>query len=576
MKFSEFAQSLQALEQTRSRKTMTELVASLFRAAAAEEIGQICYLLQGRVAPLFEAVEFGVADRLLVRAISLAYGVSEERVQKAFKRTGDMGSAAELSFDLTQNKLRRRALSVGDVFERLRAVAEASGAGSQEKKIKGLAELLACVDRLSARYIVRIPLNKLRLGFSDVTMLDALSWMLAGDKSLRATLEDAYHVRPDIGYIARTVKAEGIQGIAHVRATVGVPILSELCQRLPSADQMIAKMGRVAVEPKYDGERVQIHFQKRNGRVSVESFSRNLENISEMFPELQQIGTQLKARNVILDSEAVGVDARTGKLIPFQTTMTRKRKHAISDAQSTVPLKFFVFDILYKDGKDLLHEPLTARRKVLEQTVKEGEVLVVSPQFVTESADELRRYHAEQLKQGLEGVVVKQCASPYEPGRRGYGWVKFKETEGKQGKLTDTIDAVVMGYYRGQGKRAGFGIGAFLVGVRQGEQFVTVTKIGTGVSDMMWTKLRTALNKLKVREQPAAYTGVSKLFTPDVWAAPQLVVELAGDDLTKSPSHGAGVAVRFPRLVRIRDDKSPQDVTTIEEVMQMYEAQFAG
>ena len=132
-----------------------------------------------------------------------------------------------------------------------------------------------------------------------------------------------------------------------------------------------------------------------------------------------------------------------------------------------------------------------------------------------------------------------------------------------------------MGYYRGQGKRAGFGIGAFLVGVRQGEQFVTVTKIGTGVSDALWQQLRAALNKLKVRKQPAVYAGVSKLFTPDVWVAPQLVVELAGDDLTKSPAHGAGVAVRFPRLVRIRDDKAPQDVTTIEEVMQMYEAQFA-
>jgi len=236
-------------------------------------------------------------------------------------------------------------------------------------------------------------------------------------------------------------------------------------------------------------------------------------------------------------------------------------------------LKAFVFDILYKDGKELLGTPLVERRKLLEHTVKPGKILVVSPQIVTDEAGEVRRYHDEQLTKGLEGVVVKKWESPYEPGRRGYSWVKFKEEEGKTGKLTDTIDAVVMGYYRGEGKRASFGIGAFLVGVRRAEEFVTVTKIGTGVSDELWKAIRVKLNQLKVAQKPKQYSEVDKTLIPDIWVEPKVVVEVAGDDLTKSPTHGAGIAIRFPRLVAIRDDKSPNQVTSVGEVKQMYKHQ---
>jgi DNA ligase-1 len=209
----------------------------------------------------------------------------------------------------------------------------------------------------------------------------------------------------------------------------------------------------------------------------------------------------------------------------------------------------------------------------LEDVVKDNDMLVISPQIVTESATTIRSYHETQRKAGLEGVVVKQWSSPYEPGRRGYHWVKFKEEEGKTGKLTDTVDAVVMGYYRGEGKRAGFGIGAFLVGVRHGEEFVTVTKIGTGVSDELWRELKRQLDRLRARTRPTQYREVAKILTPDVWITPSVVVEVAADDITKSPSHGAGFALRFPRLVRIRTDKSPAQVTSVQEVHTMYRNQ---
>lgn len=573
MTFSQLSFYFQRLEQTPSRNAMTEILAELFRKAQTDEIGKLCFLLQGRVAPLYEPVEFGVGDKFMIRAIGRAYGVDEDRVKKAFKKSGDLGITAESCYYVSKHS-NIKSLTVREVFERLAEIPMMNGEGSQERKIAALSDLLRSVDSLSACYLVRITLDKLRLGFSDMTILDAFSWMLAGDKSQRVQLEDVYNIRPDIGLLARELKTRGLKGLSHVTARVSAPILPSLCQRLPTADEMIKKMGEVAVEPKYDGVRVQIHYEKlQNSNVKLQTFSRNLENTTEMFPELVDVGGQLNAHDVILDSEAVGMDPETGKLIPFQETATRKRKHDIQATLLKVPLKFFVFDILYKDGKDLLGVPLSERREILEETVKKGEMLIISPQIVTTSPDEIRAYHDEQIKKGLEGAVVKKWHSPYEPGRRGYSWVKFKEEEGKTGKLTDTIDAVVMGYYRGEGKRAGFGIGAFLVGVAKGEEFVTVTKIGTGVSDELWKELREKLGALKVATKPKEYADVNKMLVPDVWVVPKIVVEVAGDDLTKSSTHGARIAIRFPRLVRIRTDKSPAQVTTVGEVVKMYKQQ---
>lgn len=564
MTFSDLSVYLQKIEATASRNTITEILADLFYQAKPGEIGKLCYLLQGRVAPLYEAVEFGVADKFIIRAIALANGVDIPDVTKEFKKLGDVGLVAEA---LHRGKTEK--FDVIGVYEQLREVALAGGQGSQEKKIGLLADLLTHIDALSARYVLRIPVDKLRLGFSEMTILDSLSWMLTGNKSLRGALEDAYNVRPDIGFIAETVKKEGIKGLSHVRAHVGSPVLAQLCQRLPNADDMIKKMGEVAVEPKYDGVRVQIHYKQSK----VSTFSRNLENTTDMFSELQDVGKELNVQDAILDCEAVGVDSKTGRLVSFQETTTRKRKHDIALAQKNVPLKFFVFDILYKDGKDLLDTPLSERRKILETTIKPKKLLALSPQIITDDAGTVRRYHDEQLRKGLEGVVVKKWQSPYEPGRKGYSWVKFKEEEGKTGKLTDTIDAVVMGYYAGEGKRTDFGIGAFLVGVARNEHFVTVTKIGTGVSDELWKDLKRELYRSRSKQKPREYGDVHKNLTPDVWVDPAVVVELAGDDLTKSSTHGAGFAVRFPRLVRIRRDKGPRQVTTVSEVKRMFENQ---
>lgn len=573
MKFKDVATYISSIEKTSLRNEMTRYLSELFTKADVGEIRELCYLLQGRIGPVYESLEFGMADKFIIRAISLAFNVPSQTVLKEFKQKGDLGTVSEFLYNGRDAKM-----SVLHVYKALREIALFHGIGSQEQKITHVATLLSQVDTLSARYIVRIPLDKLRLGFSDVTMIDALSMMLVGDKTLRERIEKSFNVYPDLGFIAMEIKKYGVEGLTHVKAKVGAPIVSALCSRLPSANEMIKKMHTVSVEPKYDGVRVQIHYKRHGGRgknPSVDTYSRNLEKTSGMFPELLSIGNQLRADDVILDAEAVGMNPTTGARLSFQDTITRKRKHGIELAQAQIPLTFFVFDILYKDGKDLISTHLLSRRKILEETIGKGSVLIISPNIVTDDPMVLLKYHDTQIATGLEGVVVKKIDSPYEPGRKGFSWVKFKEEEGKTGKLTDTIDAVVMGYYRGEGKRSGFGIGAFLVGVRQGEQIVTLTKIGTGVTDENWGMFKHLFSSNETKKKPKEYSDVHETLIPDVWVHPRVVVEIAGDDVTRSTFHSAGYAVRFPRLVRVRQDKGISDATTTNEIISMFSMQLS-
>lgn len=606
MTFRTLSRHLHQIEQTPSRILMTKLLATLLKKATAHEIDRLCYLSLGRLVPLYQSLEFNLAEKMVMRAMAGAYGVDLSKVLAAYKKVGDLGVVGE-DFRIKNSEDRRQKhLSVLEVYSALRAIAEDSGEGSQERKVQGLARLLIQLDSLSVRYVVRIVLGKLRLGFSDKTLLDALSWMESGTKDGRTELALAYQVMPDIGRLARLAKQYGVARVADkAEVTLGVPVMPALAQRLKSPKDMITKMGRVLAEAKFDGTRVQIHYRRQkaahstgstgspqagsgrgdrrqNGEWTVKSFTRNLEESSAMFPEIQQVGEQIVAESVILDSEAMGYNPKTGKLLPFQQTMTRKRKYDVDLFLHTVPLTFFVFDILYKDGKSLLSVPLLKRRKILAATVKPGKILQLSDFIVTDDATELSIYHEGRLTEGFEGAMVKKIEAPYTPGRTGWSWVKFKEAEEAAGKLADTIDCVVMGLYRGRGKRAAFGVGAFLVGIvanekvqssklkvqSNGDSILTIAKIGTGLSDEQWRELAERIKKYESRIMNKTYV-VHKNLIPDVWVDPGIVVEIAADEITKSPVHSAGVALRFPRLVRFRDDKSPEQATALSEVKQL-------
>jgi DNA ligase-1 len=447
--------------------------------------------------------------------------------------------------------------------------------------------------------VVRIPLGKLRLGFSDLTIMDALSWMIAGDKSKRETIERAFNVRADIGQITKIIKEKGLNGLRGIRVSLGVPIMPALCQRLPTAEEMIEKMGKVAGEPKFDGTRLQIHLSRKREweakedqlafaesdsafdfrpKGFVRTFTRNLENTTHMFPDLvQAVFEEVKVMEAILDCEAISFDPKTGKFLPFQETIKRKRKYEIGEMASKIPLKLFCFDILYKDGVDLLKTPFNERRRILEKVLShKNKKIILTPQIVTSDPDELRKYHAEQRGKGLEGVVVKKWQEPYDPGRRGFTWVKFKEEETKKGGgLADTLECVVMGYYKGRGKRAGFGIGAFLAGIKEHEDsdiFLSISKIGTGLTDEQWREMNRRCEEVRMKDMPKQYR-VDKNLTPDVWCYPKIVVEIQADNITKSPVHTAGLALRFPRLVRFRDLKAPEEATTLGEARKLYRMQ---
>jgi DNA ligase-1 len=284
-----------------------------------------------------------------------------------------------------------------------------------------------------------------------------------------------------------------------------------------------------------------------------------------MFPELDSIGKHLKVKSVILDCEAVGYNPKTNEILPFQETITRKRKHGIEEAAKSVPLRFYLFDIMYLDGHSLVELPYRERREKLKQIHKNHGLFMLDDYHITESAEEITRLHQEMLNRGLEGAIIKKIDSRYVPGRTGWRWVKMKEVESSRAKLSDTIDAVVMGYYSGKGKRTQFGLGAFLVGVRRGDKYVSIAKIGTGLSDSQFRELKQRLDRLVTTKVPKEYLIPTGL-VPPVVVVPELVVEVAADEITKSPVHTAGLALRFPRLIRFRDDKSPQQATTLDEV----------
>ena len=560
MKFKEFARILETLEKTAGRLEMTDILVSFLKKLETEEVDVGVYLMMGGIAPRFLKIQFNLADKMVIRAVAKAVGKQGKEVLREYKKIGDLGEVIK-----NYNCSRSDNLTILDVHKKLKDIAVDGGEGSQDRKIIALAELLGMVDSVGAKFVARIVLDKLRLGFSTKTVLDALSMMVVGNKSLRKKLDSLDQIHPDLGLLVKKIKQGGMEKAEkEIEVEVGVPVESALCQRLNSAEEIIAKMGRVGVEEKFDGSRAQIHFLRgKKGLVRV--FTRNLEESSHQFPELFKMAKWVKAESLILDAEAVGVDPVTGKMMPFQETITRKRKHGVAEAAGKVPLQFFVFDVLYKDGVSLMNKSYEERRKILSEVILKNETLLVDEVVVTEKAKEVHKLHEGFLKKGLEGAVIKKMDGKYLPGRQGWGWVKIKESEGSTGKLSDTLDLVVMGFNRGKGKRAGFGVGAFLGGVRQGEKTLTLAKVGTGLTDEQFIELKKRLDKLVVAKKPIGYE-VEKILEPDVWVEPGLVVEVAADEITKSPSHTAGVALRFPRLVKFRDDKRVDQATSVEEL----------
>ena len=596
MTFATLSQYFEKLEETSSRLSLIEILSDLFKHARPDEIAMITYLTQGRVGPFFEPVEIGMADKMVAKSLSEAFGISKEDVLKEYNKKGDLGLVAFELAHRKRHKGKKEELSVTTVFQTLRNIAAFSGDGTVEKKVTALKELLEHMDAVSAKHLVRIPLGNTRLGIGDPTVLDGLATAKLGDKSKRKLLEKAYNETSDLGLIAKTLWRGGLSAVSKLKVTVGRPIRSELCERLPNPEKVIEKMGKVDAQFKYDGFRVQIH---KDGH-TVKMYSRNLEDMTHMFPELIE-GTlkQVKAKTAILDTEALAYQKESEEFLPFQETTKRRRKYNIEEMAKNLPLRAFVFDILYTDGKSLLDTPLRQRMEVLKKTVREDDTLIPAPGQILDDPKKLQLLLDDSISKGLEGVVVKRVDSLYEAGGRNFNWVKLKRHS--SGELTDTVDCVILGYIYGKGKRTGFGAGSLLVGLYDDkkDEFVTVSRIGTGLTDEEWREIHKRADAIKVSHKPAR---VNSVIVPSVWIRPEIVIEVLADEITRSPLHTAGVvmdgevnpsagaptelrrmssglrepgyALRFPRLVSFRGhDKKAEDATSVKELIKMYKQQ---
>jgi DNA ligase-1 len=561
---------------------MTGLLVDLIKQTPADEIAKVVYLLEGKLYPDHEGVELGLAEKLVIKAVAEVIGRTEKAVEADYKKSGDVGSTVEkLIQKKSQTTLGKRALTVTSVYNTFDKIAHTSGGGSIETKIRLLTSLLNDATPSEAKYIARIAVGNLRLGVAEMTVLDALAIAYGGDKTSREPLERAYNLSSDLGHVAEVVAREGLDGIRKFKISIGRPIRPMLCERLPDPSGILEKMGgQAAAEYKYDGLRIQAHLAGKK----VHIFSRRLENITDQFPDIaQNLAKSIDSQNAIIEGECVAVDPNTGDMLPFQVISQRRgRKYELTRATEEIPVTAFLFDLLYLDGKDFTQEPYLERRGQLLKIVKPSEHVSMANQLLVKSPAKLEQLMEEAVAAGCEGVVVKNISdqSTYQAGARGWLWIKYKRSY--KAEVQDTFDLVPVGAFAGRGRRAG-NYGALLMAAYNSKEdvFETVCKLGSGFTDEDLSNLPQILDPYRTAHRNPR---VNSLMQPDAWFTPSLVLEVTADEITLSPLHtcgrnavrpDSGLALRFPRFTgKWRKDKSPEDATTSQEVLEMYKKQL--
>ncbi|MFP3177637.1 MAG: ATP-dependent DNA ligase [Thermocladium sp.] len=581
--FSEVVKVFEAIEATTQRTVMAKLLSSIFREAPSNVIDKVVYIMLGQLRPDWEGVELGVGEKLAMRAISTASGFPVKKVEEVYKKVGDLGEAARQVMQMRGSSTildyfgarGGKRLTVGEVYEALMTVAKASGEGAQDTKVRLLSSLFADASPDEAKYIARFIVGKLRLGVADMTVLDSLSDVF---NVPRDALEKAYHIHPDLGRIARLLSEKGRDALLELKVTPGIPIQPMLAERLSSSHEILDKLGGIAIcEYKYDGERAQIH---RSGDV-VKIFSRRLEDITNAYPDVvEYMKEAIDSSDFIVEGEIVTVDPDTGEIKPFQELMHRKRKHDIKEAIEEYPVEVFLFDAIYLNGIDLTDLPLIDRKRALWSVMRPNQHVHHATWRLLDNEAEVDKFFMEAISDDCEGIMCKSVkpGSIYELGARGWLWIKYKRDY--KSELSDTLDLTVVGAFWGRGRRAGL-YGALLLAAYDPDtdQFYTVAKVGSGFTDEDLKKLPDLLNQYKI---PHRHPRVVSRMEPDVWFVPGLVIEVIGAEITQSPIHtccldpkaGTGLAIRFPRFTgRYRTDKSPEQSTTVKEIMEMFKNQ---
>ncbi len=580
MLFDTLVETYDKLESTTKRLEMTDILTELFKIADSENIDKIIYMTQGKIHPDWKGEpEIGMAEKMVKESLIRVTGLKKAKVESMVQNLGDIGLAAEEAMTKkTQSGFFSKQLSVVDIYNGLDNIASRSGTGSAKQKMDLLGSLLTDSSPLGARYLSRMVEGKLRMGIGDMTILDALAQAFTGSKDKRPELERAYNISSDLGAVAITLVEHGLDGVLNFKIRAGAPIRVMAAQRLSNAEEIIEKLGgHCSAEYKLDGERFQIH---KDGDV-INIFSRRLENITHMYPDAVKLTIErINVDKAIIEGEAVAYNPDTGEDMPFQTLMKRRRKYKIEEMMAKIPIRVYLFDCLY-DGEDLTLKPYPYRIERLDAITDATDDFKPVERLETNDPDELENFFQQSLADGTEGLIVKSTSddSIYRAGARSWLWVKLKRSY--QSKMQDHVDLAVVGAFYGRGRRAG-SYGALLVAAYDpsDSKYKTVCKVGTGFTDENLAEMPGRLDQYRVDLKPR---NVDSLLEAEVWFDPMVVMEVLGDEITASPLHlaafgeirkDAGLAIRFPRFTRWRDDKSVDEVTQVGEILDMYNAQL--
>lgn len=577
------------LEGTSKRLEKTKSLSEFLIDCPKKDIDRIMLLSQGLVFPKSDERKIGVASKLIVKALNIATGISADDIEKSWKKTGDLGlTAEELVKKKKQHTLFSEDLTVEKVFKNIQKLATVEGTGSTDIKLKIIAELLTSAKPNEAKYIVRTVLEDLRVGLGEGTLRDAIAiayYEKNGGKvdleskdpsfgggselaAIRNKIQEAYDITNDYAIVAQMIFEEGLDKLDILELDTSKPVKAMLAQKAKDVKEAFETVGRpAAIEYKYDGFRMLIG--KHGDKVTIHT--RRLENVTAQFPEVAKfVRENVDAESCIIDGEAVGYDPKTKRYVAFQNISQRiKRKYDIEQMAKDVPVELNIFDILFYKGKSMIKETFQERRKLIEKIIREKPGYIrLAVQKITDDDGDADRFYHQSLDAGNEGVMFKNIDAPYKPGSRVGTWIKLKP-------VMETLDLTIVGAEWGEGKRAGW-LTSYTVAAydEDTDEYLEIGKFGTGIKE-------------KKEEEDAddksivSFEELTELLKPgiinekgrEVRIKPNIVVELKFEEIQKSPSYSSGYALRFPRLVRIRTDRRPDESSTINQVEGFYKEQ---
>ncbi|MEK6862795.1 MAG: ATP-dependent DNA ligase [Nanoarchaeota archaeon] len=558
MKYSELIKVYLELEKTTKKLEKADIIANFLKHVSKDEIKYVIHLLEGRIFPEYDERKIGMSSRLIIKVISASTGNSMYDVERLWKETGALGKVAEqLMKKRKQLTLARSELTIKKVIENIRKLAEIQGQGTVDKKINLITELLNSSNPEEARFIVATILEELRVGVASGIIRDALAKSFDADVE---EIEKAYNLTTNYGEVAELLKEHGIKALEKISLKPGIPIKSMLAVLAESIEETFEALGKPAqFEYKLDGFRVQIHKDKE-----IKIFTRNLEDVTKQFPDIvRYVKENVKAKNFILDGESVAYDKKTKRHLPFQTISQRiKRKYDIFEIVKKFPIELNLFDVIYSNGRSLINEPLLKRREILEGIVKQSNgKIILTKKLITDDDKKASRFFEESLRNGNEGIMIKNINSNYVSGRYVNGWMKLKN-------ILEPLDLVIVKAEYGEGKRAKW-ITSYTIACKSGNELLEIGKVSTGVKEkgegLTYNEMTRMIKPLIIKEEGK-----------EVNVKPKIIIEVRYEEIQKSPSYTSGFALRFPRILRYRgNEKTLAEINTIKDVEKIYNSQRA-